>query len=393
MKKQNGDIIEFSKSKDYIMVDNSLGSGSFGKTVLIKDPFIDELFVVKKYEPDFGIDDDELSKEYEKKFYKSFLEEIKLMYKLNHPNIVRIYNYYSYEAKNTGYILMEYIDGINISEWFETYIFNTEKGLSVNDVFIQLIDAFDFLQKNNIIHRDIRESNILIDKDNQVKLIDFGIGKIYSEYSSDSDSLRSKINRNGVVLLPNEYYNKEYTSLTDMFYLAELVNRMICKNNISDFLYQSIINKMMSVEPENRYNSFSEIKKEIEHTKFINMSINANDKKIYLSFANSIYSAVSRYVGAPDFNKDTTSFVSKLEKVLSNNLFEEIIQNNEDIIESLVLSEYKYYKSEKINVSDVSRFLEWFCGLESFQKEIILSNIICKLSSIDIDYEEQELPF
>lgn len=45
--KQNGDVIPFVKQKDYIMVNNDLGGGSFGKTVLLQDPFIDELFVAK----------------------------------------------------------------------------------------------------------------------------------------------------------------------------------------------------------------------------------------------------------------------------------------------------------------------------------------------------------
>ena len=49
--KNNGDIVAFVKQKDYVMVNNDLGSGSFGQTVLLKDPFIDELFVAKKYEP------------------------------------------------------------------------------------------------------------------------------------------------------------------------------------------------------------------------------------------------------------------------------------------------------------------------------------------------------
>ena len=76
--KQNGDMIPFLKQKDYIMVNNNLGGGSFGKTVLLQDPFIDELFVAKKYEPAYpGI---------REQFYKNFLDEIKILYKLNYFN-------------------------------------------------------------------------------------------------------------------------------------------------------------------------------------------------------------------------------------------------------------------------------------------------------------------
>ena len=107
--KQNGDMIPFLKQKDYIMVNNNLGGGSFGKTVLLQDPFIDELFVAKKYEPEYpGI---------REQFYKNFLDEIKILYKLNHRNVVRIYNYYAYKENFTGYILMEYIDGNNIGDF------------------------------------------------------------------------------------------------------------------------------------------------------------------------------------------------------------------------------------------------------------------------------------
>lgn len=81
---KDGDVVTFFREKDYIMVNNNLGSGAFGKTVVIRDSFIDELFVAKKYEP---IIEDQIFKE---KFFKSFLDEIKILFKLNHKNIVCI---------------------------------------------------------------------------------------------------------------------------------------------------------------------------------------------------------------------------------------------------------------------------------------------------------------
>ena len=47
-RKEKWDIISFLKQKDYVMVNNDLGGGSFGKTVVLKDPYVDELFVAKK---------------------------------------------------------------------------------------------------------------------------------------------------------------------------------------------------------------------------------------------------------------------------------------------------------------------------------------------------------
>ena len=250
IEKQNGDIIEFVKQKDYIMVNNDLGGGSFGKTVVLKDPYIDELFVAKKYEPEYD--------EIREQFYKNFLDEIKILYKLNHRNIVRIYNYYAYENIYRGYILMEFIDGKTIDKYLSEY----EELDSIlcddptpDNIFVQLIDAFSYMEKHHIIHRDIREGNIMIDKSGTVKVIDFGIGKLVESTQAD-DSLRSQINRRNADTLPQEYYDKEYTSLTDMFYLAELLNRLMREAEHPDemnFSYQSILDKMMQKKPEDRY--------------------------------------------------------------------------------------------------------------------------------------------
>lgn len=56
MKSEKHNIVSFLKQRDYEVVDDSLGRGSFGVTVLMKDPFIDELFVAKKYAPVEGVD-------------------------------------------------------------------------------------------------------------------------------------------------------------------------------------------------------------------------------------------------------------------------------------------------------------------------------------------------
>jgi serine/threonine-protein kinase len=98
----------------------------------------------KKHEPDTG------NKEFKKCFYNNFLDEIKILYKLNHKNIVRIYNYYAYEEIFTGYILMEYIDGQNISDFISEY--NIPFAIvTLDNIFIQLIDGFNYIENHGII--------------------------------------------------------------------------------------------------------------------------------------------------------------------------------------------------------------------------------------------------
>ncbi len=386
--KQNGDIIPFVKQKDYIMVNNDLGGGSFGKTVLLQDPFIDELFVAKKYEPEYG--------EIRKQFYKNFLDEIKILYKLNHRNIVRIYNYYAYENISTGYILMEYIDGENIAEFISDYSVPF-RSTTLDDTFLQLVDAFCYIEAHGIIHRDIREGNILIDKSGTVKIIDFGIGKMIAKDSEgDADSLVAEINRAASDTLPQEYYDGIYTNLTDMFYLAELFGRLIdnaksCDR--ADFSYNDILNKMMEKRPENRFESFAVIRQSIGKQDFRNMEISDEDRQIYQDFTNLVYESLTSFIAEPKFNTDSVSFISRLEKVLTVNLFETVIQNNSDVISSIIECGYRYDNGVNIPTKTVRKFLDWFRASTSQSQALVLNNFISKISSTAVIEPEPELPF
>lgn len=390
IEKQNGDIIEFVKQKDYIMVNNDLGGGSFGKTVVLKDPYIDELFVAKKYEPEI--------EEIREQFYRNFLEEIRILYKMNHRNIVRIYNYYAYESIYRGYILMEFIDGKTIGEYLKTYeeympLFSDDP--TPDSIFIQLIDAFAYMEKHHVIHRDIREGNIMIDKSGTVKVIDFGIGKLIESAQAD-DSLRSQINRRNADTLPQEYYDKEYTSLTDMFYLAEMLNRLMREAEHPDemkFSYQSILDKMMQKKPEDRYSSFEEIQKAISKRGFVALNISEEDKKIYHSFVDDLYKSLTQYTSERQFNTSPETFCEKLQKALQNNIFEEYIQKNADVISGVVSCSYRYDNSVGIPCETVKAFLAWYESYDMETKKLILQNIISKLSMIEVSIVDEELPF
>lgn len=383
--KNNGDIVEFVKQKDYVMVNNDLGSGSFGQTVLLKDPFIDELFVAKKYEPYYEDD--------KKEFYDSFLQEIKIMYKLYHPNVVRVFNYYPFESLYTGYIIMEYIDGQNIADYLDGYI-GWEATGSPDNIFIQLIEGFDYIEKQGIVHRDIREGNILITNDGVVKIIDFGLGKTFTPVVATDDSMVDIINRSGLDCLPNEYFEGKYDSRTDMFYLAELLNRLLrVSGNDILFSYQPILHKMMEPNRENRYNSFAEIKEAVALKDFSTLEINKEDKKIYQEFSNSILCCLSSFISERNFVNSIDDFKDNLHDVIQKNCFEDIVQNPSDIVAIVVRGKYKFYPSKEISCSTLIAFETWFLSLSLESQKLVLNNIKAKISVVKIEDPDDELPF
>jgi len=186
------------------------------------------------------------------------------------------------------------------------------------------------------------------------------------------------------------------TSQTDMFYLGELLHRLL--NNVENiewapFSYMDIVCKMMQKKPENRYSTFREIKEVIGKHDFLNMNITEEDKKIYQEFSGYIYMAISEYTGEIKYNNSPEIFISRVEKVLRNNLFEDIIQKNDELISCIVVGPYRYKPNIKIPRDVVESFIEWFKESTQKSQELIISNLISKISKIRIKKADIELPF
>ena len=103
-----------------------------------------------------------------------FINEAKVMVKLDHPNIRQVYDYDEIEGRPC--IIMEYLEGDDLKA-------RLVKGDRFSDDRLQkwwdqLTDALNYTHQQGVIHRDIKPSNIFIDKHGNVKLLDFGIAKI-----------------------------------------------------------------------------------------------------------------------------------------------------------------------------------------------------------------------
>lgn len=151
--------------EDSYKIIKKLGKGSFGsvyKVMHIKTGIIRAMKVIKKDSVRFQDDD------------KKFLKEIEVLIKLEHPNIIKIFEYFTDDLNY--YLITEYISG---GELYEGLVkmsnFNEFKCAFILN---QIISAVYYLHSNNIVHRDIKPENILISNSNKdllsIKLIDFG---------------------------------------------------------------------------------------------------------------------------------------------------------------------------------------------------------------------------
>ncbi|MBT3319659.1 MAG: hypothetical protein HN389_07830 [Clostridia bacterium] len=150
---------------------------------------------------------------------------------------------------------------------------------------------------------------------------------------------------------------------------------------------------MMEKQPQNRYSTFTEIKDAIGKHDFIEMDISQKDKDIYQAFTNLAYEVLLSFADEQKFNYETGVFITKLEKVLQDNLFEDVIQKNEEVINSIVTGSYHYKSGTEIHCYIVKDFLDWFKKSTSQSRKLILTNIISKLSTIVVIESESEAPF
>jgi serine/threonine protein kinase len=108
-------------------------------------------------------------------FAERFTREGRLLARLNHPNIVTIHDFG--RANGFFYLLMEFVDGVNLRQAMRAGRFTPEQALMVVP---RICEALQFAHNEGILHRDIKPENILLDSKGRVKLADFGIAKLMS---------------------------------------------------------------------------------------------------------------------------------------------------------------------------------------------------------------------
>ena len=209
-------------------VDRLLAQGGFGntyvgyntefkETVAIKEFFMKGVSEREQTTNAISVSNAENVEQFKEQREK-FKKEARRLRQLNNPHIVKVHDLF--EENGTAYYVMDYIDGENLNDRLK----RTKKPMSeaeVDAILSQILDALKAVHDTSIWHFDLKPANIMIDKQGQVKLIDFGASKQLDAQKGGSTNSTAICYTNGYA--PREQMEQNYDKCgpwTDLYALG-----------------------------------------------------------------------------------------------------------------------------------------------------------------------------
>lgn len=230
-------------------VEGLLDVGGMGMVFLAIDPqFPERKVVIKVLLPEFVQD---------KKANEHFINEAKILSKVYHPNIPKIYQVGQWE--HGIFIAMEYFQGISLRSFINKQSFSLEKAL---DVILQIGFALYHLHSHGVVHRDLKPENVILTENGEVKVIDFSLSQLIPE--DQLEHMMENAYREGtpMYMTPEQRDNPRLvTKATDIYAMGIIAFELILGRStyglIQTFLLpqglRQIIEKTLQILPELRY--------------------------------------------------------------------------------------------------------------------------------------------
>jgi serine/threonine-protein kinase len=274
----DGDNVEKPMLGRY-QVEKELGKGAMGIVYLGRDPKISRVVAIKTMALAQEFEADELEEVKER-----FFREAETAGRLSHPNIVTIYD--AGEEHDLAYIAMEFLKGEDLAKYTKTDSLLELK--TVVSIIIRAAEGLAFAHAQNIVHRDIKPANLMYEPESDsLKITDFGIARI-------TDSSKTKT---GMVLgtpsymSPEQLAGKKVDGRSDLFSLGVMFYQMVTgklpfrADSMASLMFKitneeapdvrsydtelpdcvaDIINKMLTKDADNRYQTGTEIANELK---------------------------------------------------------------------------------------------------------------------------------
>lgn len=267
---------------------SELGKGAMGIVYKAVDPLIDRTVAIKTI--NLNLSGDEIAG-----FVERFNREAKSAGRLNHPNIVTIYDVG--RADDIAFIAMEHLEGQELKE-----IIASKQTLQLGrivEITAQVADALAFAHDHGVVHRDIKPANIMVLRDGVVKIMDFGIAMT----SSGSQTQVGTILGSPRYMSPEQVSGRAVDGRSDIFSLGAILYELLTgipafgggsDSNLTAIMYQVlneipdlptmvnssipaafdyIVSKALAKKPEERYQSAREMAEDLRNFKKLTIPV------------------------------------------------------------------------------------------------------------------------
>jgi len=242
-----------------------IGRGGMGFVFKARQPHLDR-FVALKLLPD------KLARD--ARFAERFNREGRMLGRLNHPNIVSVYDFGT--SGSFYFLLMEFVDGVNLRQAMQAGRFSPGEALSIVP---KICEALQYAHGQGVLHRDIKPENILLDARGQVKIADFGIAKLIGDDKPEVGLTGTGVSIGTPHYMAPEQLEKpsEVDHRADIYSLGVVFYEMLTGElPIGRFAAPSsktpvgtnvdeVVFRTLEKDRERRYQSANQMKTEVEH--------------------------------------------------------------------------------------------------------------------------------
>jgi serine/threonine-protein kinase len=253
-----------------------LGKGAMGIVYEGLDPRLNRKVAIKTILKGH-LDDEAASKEYSMRF----MREAQSVARLNHPNIVQVYDFG--EQGDIAYIVMEFIKGKELKNFFDANErFELKEAVRI---MCELLDALELAHEAGIVHRDIKPANVMLDSQARVKLADFGVARVTDDRSNAEKTQAGTMVGTPAYMSPEQITGGSIDRRSDVFSAGIILYQFlvgekpftgsgawtIAKKIIQDHppvpssinntispLFDAVVNKALAKSVEQRYQSARE---------------------------------------------------------------------------------------------------------------------------------------
>ena len=208
-----------------------------------------KLHFMKRLKPEFRTDP---------RYVSALQKEFETGYRLDHPHLVR------YVSKGDDYLMTEYIDGLTLGSFVEENPAYFKSVQNTNRFLTQLLEVVGYLHQHQIVHLDLKPSNILITRiGHDVKLAD--LGYCYTDTYTDT------MGRTDKYAAPEQMHGEQVDARTDIYAIGKLMESLPCHH-----IYNKVIARCTAPRPSDRYQTIEELQNALKpssHFKLIVMGL------------------------------------------------------------------------------------------------------------------------